>query len=307
MVRARGELVDGRRVEARRRDRRPRRRAGPHSNGFSLIRRRARAPRARWTTRRRLAADVADGCSSRRGSMPRAVRRCAARSTSARWRTSPAAASPATWPRRCPPASACGSTRRAGSGPRCSAGSPSLGVEEEEMRRVFNLGVGYIVVRARRIWPSWPLRALTAGRRDRRGCAGELVEGDGVVLPLRVGVLISGSGTNLQALIDAPDIEVACVVSSRADAGGLARAERGRPAGAGLGGRVGDARVPRTPRRRRRRARRLHAHPVAGLRSPVLRADPQRAPVAAAGLPRRHGRGGTPWRMASASPASPFT
>jgi phosphoribosylglycinamide formyltransferase-1 len=39
-------------------------------------------------------------------------------------------------------------------------------------------------------------------------------------------VLISGSGTNLQALIDAPDIEIACVVSSRADAGGLERAER---------------------------------------------------------------------------------
>jgi len=38
-------------------------------------------------------------------------------------------------------------------------------------------------------------------------------------------VLISGSGTNLQALIDAPDIEIACVVSSRADAGGLARAD----------------------------------------------------------------------------------
>jgi phosphoribosylglycinamide formyltransferase-1 len=39
-------------------------------------------------------------------------------------------------------------------------------------------------------------------------------------------VLISGSGTNLQALIDAPDIEIACVVSSRGDAGGLERAER---------------------------------------------------------------------------------
>jgi phosphoribosylglycinamide formyltransferase-1 len=38
-------------------------------------------------------------------------------------------------------------------------------------------------------------------------------------------VLISGSGTNLQALLDAPDIDVACVVSSRADAGGLARAD----------------------------------------------------------------------------------
>jgi len=39
-------------------------------------------------------------------------------------------------------------------------------------------------------------------------------------------VLISGSGSNLQALIDAPEIDVACVISTRADAGGVARAER---------------------------------------------------------------------------------
>jgi phosphoribosylglycinamide formyltransferase-1 len=37
-------------------------------------------------------------------------------------------------------------------------------------------------------------------------------------------VLISGEGTNLQALIDAPDIDVAGVVSSRADVRGLERA-----------------------------------------------------------------------------------
>jgi phosphoribosylglycinamide formyltransferase-1 len=43
---------------------------------------------------------------------------------------------------------------------------------------------------------------------------------------VRAGVLISGEGTNLQALIDAPDVDVACVVSSRADARGIARAER---------------------------------------------------------------------------------
>jgi phosphoribosylglycinamide formyltransferase-1 len=44
-------------------------------------------------------------------------------------------------------------------------------------------------------------------------------------------VLISGEGTNLQALIDAPDIDVACVVSSRAGARGLDRAARaGLPA-----------------------------------------------------------------------------
>jgi len=39
-------------------------------------------------------------------------------------------------------------------------------------------------------------------------------------------VLISGSGSNLQALIDDPEIDVACVVSTRADAGGVARAKR---------------------------------------------------------------------------------
>jgi phosphoribosylglycinamide formyltransferase 1 len=55
--------------------------------------------------------------------------------------------------------------------------------------------------------------------------------------PFRVAVLISGTGTNLQALLDtvhgqpiAPSapgtVEIACVASSRADAAGLARAER---------------------------------------------------------------------------------
>lgn len=48
---------------------------------------------------------------------------------------------------------------------------------------------------------------------------------------LKVGVLISGSGTNLQALIDAcaqPDFpaQIVLVVSNRADAGGLERAAR---------------------------------------------------------------------------------
>jgi phosphoribosylglycinamide formyltransferase 1 len=45
-------------------------------------------------------------------------------------------------------------------------------------------------------------------------------------VPLRVGVLISGNGGNLQALIDDPAIEVTCVVSSEADAYGLERARR---------------------------------------------------------------------------------
>ncbi len=49
-------------------------------------------------------------------------------------------------------------------------------------------------------------------------------------------MLISGEGTNLQALIDAPDIDVACVVSSRTEAPGLDRARRaGIPARAAGG------------------------------------------------------------------------
>ena len=48
--------------------------------------------------------------------------------------------------------------------------------------------------------------------------------------PLRLAVLVSGSGSNLQALIDAiegqqlPEAEIALVISSRADAYGLQRA-----------------------------------------------------------------------------------
>jgi len=48
--------------------------------------------------------------------------------------------------------------------------------------------------------------------------------------PVRVAVLVSGSGTNLQALLDAlqhsPIARVARVVSNRADAGALARARQ---------------------------------------------------------------------------------
>jgi len=49
------------------------------------------------------------------------------------------------------------------------------------------------------------------------------------VRPFRLGVLVSGSGTNLQAILDSvhghEGIEVVCVAANRADAGGLARAE----------------------------------------------------------------------------------
>jgi len=53
---------------------------------------------------------------------------------------------------------------------------------------------------------------------------------DTPIHPLRIAVLVSGSGSNLQALIDAceqgelPNVELALVVSNRADAQGLQRA-----------------------------------------------------------------------------------
>lgn len=53
---------------------------------------------------------------------------------------------------------------------------------------------------------------------------------------MKVGVLISGTGSNLQALIDDGGIDVACVVSNVADAPGLARATAaGIPVLAGAG------------------------------------------------------------------------
>ena len=115
------------------------------------------------------------------------------RSTSARWPTSPAAASPATWPGRCPPALGMRIDLSSWERPAVFGWLASLGVEEDEMRRVFNLGVGYVAVVRRGRRPSWPLRALTeagetgvgrrrAGRGRRGGAA------------LKAGVLISGSG-----------------------------------------------------------------------------------------------------------------
>ena len=49
---------------------------------------------------------------------------------------------------------------------------------------------------------------------------------------MRVGVLVSGEGTNLQALLDDAEIDVVCVASNRPEAGGL---ERARSAGVEAG------------------------------------------------------------------------
>ena len=79
-------------------------------------------------------------------------------------------------------------------------------VDEDELRRVFNLGIGWCAV------VSEP-------------AAGELVIGNDLV----IGVLVSGNGTNLQALIDAR-LKIAAVASNRKDAYALIRArEAGIP------------------------------------------------------------------------------
>ena len=49
---------------------------------------------------------------------------------------------------------------------------------------------------------------------------------------MKVGVLVSGEGTNLQALLDDGEIDVACVASNKPDARGL---ERARAAGVDTG------------------------------------------------------------------------
>ena len=99
-----------------------------------------------------------------------------------------------------------GSTWDRGRVPRCSTGSADLGVEEEEMRRVFNLGLGFLVVvppteadaalRVARAAATPRIAWADRPRRRRRAGLGALAD------PLTVGVLVSGTGSNLQALLD---------------------------------------------------------------------------------------------------------
>ena len=99
-----------------------------------------------------------------------------------------------------------------------------------------------------------------AGRRARR--AG-----------MRVGVLASGEGTNLQALLDSVhgrEVEIVAVACDQPAARALERAPGGGRADAGVrargvrgprGARRGDGRLARRARRGARRARRLHGDP----------------------------------------------
>ena len=143
-----------------------------------------------------------------------------------------------------------------------------LGVEEQEMRSVFNLGVGFAAVVEQESVDT----ALTA--LERGGCPG-WVAGDGDRLggggaDLRIGVLISGNGTNLQALIDAGDIEIACVVSSRARcARALSAPSEQRFPCSPPPDETGHRGLPGAARGRAGGARGIHADPHPGLSSTV--------------------------------------
>ena len=117
----------------------------------------------------------------------------------------------------------------------------------------------------------------------------------------RVGVLVSGEGSNLQALLDA-GVDVAAVASNNPDAGASAA-----PSGAGVPDRVvparratadrdaprhGDGRLARGARSRARRLRGLHAPAAPVLPRSLPGRGRQRPPGASARLPRRAcGRG----------------
>ena len=132
--------------------------AGIHANGFSLV----RANRGRRRRSMRIS------CCRRPVSTWTRFATCVRGPTSVRSPTSPAAASPATSRACCPTVSGRSSTRRPGRARRCSAGSPRTGVAEDELRRVFNIGIGYCAV----------VPAADVGRDDR--VIGRVVHGNGI-------------------------------------------------------------------------------------------------------------------------------
>ena len=131
-----------------------------------------------------------------------------------------------------------------------------------------------------------------------------------------IGVLVSGEGSNLQALLDAGSPSCA-VASNRAGPRALERAAaRRRPAAAFAldelrpTARQRDAAMAdwlEEQRRRARRLRRLHAPAHAAVPRPLPRPDRQRPPLAAARRSRARARSRTRSRPASRPPASPST
>ena len=186
-------------------------------------------------------------------------------------------------------------------GPAIDAVMATGRVAEDEAWRTFNMGLGMCVVVA----PESAAAAIGRARRrpgggaggGRRRRASALPEGAG---PFRVAVLVSGSGTNLQSLIDSVHRPGGRSRSCwwwarRPDAFGLERARaRGHPHRGGrrwpgARARTRDrelAEVVAGERSRPRGARGLDEHPHRRLPRPLPGPGHQPPPVAAAGVPR---------------------
>ena len=242
--------------------------SGVHSNGFTLVRRLLERAGARAGRR---AGRSARAHAHLRGGGSGPARRVRRARDGAHHRRRPARQ-----PRRAPfpRASARASTSGLWQAPAVLPWLAGLGVERDEMRRVFNGGLGYVAIvpagRDRRP-RSRPARAPAArpgsSARSSPARASTTWSTDAV----RVGVLVSGSGSNLGALIEQVHgraATIAGVCSSNAEAFAL---ERARAAGietavfalAGARRRHGaprrrDGRVAGRARRRARGLRGLH-------------------------------------------------
>ena len=181
--------------------------AGIHANGFSLV----RAHRRRRAVRRRppAAADAAATSTT--------CARSARAPTCARSPTSRAAGIAGNLARVLPDGRRGGRRpRRLGAAARLRLARRRTGVPEDELRRVFNLGIGYCaVVPAADVAVDDRVIGRRRGRRRGRRVGGRVI-----------GVLVSGEGTNLQALIDA-GLPIAAVASNRAGRPGARARRRG--------------------------------------------------------------------------------
>ncbi len=112
-----------------------------------------------------------------------------------------------------------------------SAVAASAGLDDDGMYRTFNMGIGFALVvdPAQAAYAAAILRDAGETVRDRRDRRGRGQGALRVTRLLPIGVLLSGSGTNLQAIIDRAEdgslpVDVRVAISNKADAYGLDRA-----------------------------------------------------------------------------------